>query len=50
MLGVFTQSVKQTWNEQEIASWPDAVGEAIKEEVAREGGVKFEAWAVTGTA
>ncbi|KAF1807870.1 S-adenosyl-L-methionine-dependent methyltransferase [Eremomyces bilateralis CBS 781.70] len=48
MLSDFTRSAKEGWNDQEIASWPAAVNEAVKEEVSREGGVKFEAWAVTG--
>lgn len=45
LLGDFTKRAKEGWSEDEVARWPEAVENAIKEEVSQFGGIKFEAWA-----
>ena len=46
--GAFTSTIREKWTEAEQAHWPGAVEQAIAEEVKRFGGIKFEAWFVTG--
>lgn len=48
MLGDFTKPVRAKWTEREQAEWPAAVERAVRNEVAKNGGIRFEAWVVTG--
>ncbi|GAB7338376.1 hypothetical protein MBLNU457_4676t1 [Dothideomycetes sp. NU457] len=48
MLGGFTKEARSELTEEEQARWPSAIDEAIQREVSKNGGVKMEAWVVTG--
>ncbi len=45
-LGPLMKRAREKWTEEEEARWPEVVEEAIKGEVERFGGVKFESWFV----
>lgn len=49
MLSPFTERAREGWTAEEEGRWEDAVDRALREEVRRFGGVKFEAWAVLAT-
>ncbi|KAL9052900.1 MAG: hypothetical protein Q9162_005126 [Coniocarpon cinnabarinum] len=49
ILGDFTRSVRQDWTEEEKSRWPRVVQEVVQDEVASYGGIRFDAWVVTGT-
>lgn len=44
MLGDFTKGAREGWSDQDVARWPRALERALREELARYGGIKFEAW------
>lgn len=46
ILGDFTRPARQGWSDEEVGRWPDAVEQAIQEEIEAFGGIKFEAWVV----
>lgn len=49
LLGPFMKRARNGWTEDEEERWPEVVEEAIKEEVERFGGIKFEAWVAMAT-
>lgn len=46
MLGDSTRMARAGWTEEEVGRWPEALDEAMAEELATYGGIKFEAWVV----
>lgn len=45
-VGGISNPAMKGWSEEEVARWPEAAEEAVREEVEKEGGVLFEAWVV----
>ena len=48
-LSDFTKPARNGWTEQEVAQWPEAIEQAVQDEISREGGVLFEVWVVLAT-
>ena len=48
VLGDFTRVARAQWTEAEQVQWPDAVDRAIQDETSKFGGIRFDAWVVTG--
>ena len=46
LLGDFTRPARAGWTEEEAGRWPEVVNQAIQNESAVHGGVKFETWVV----
>ncbi|KAK3381687.1 hypothetical protein B0H63DRAFT_476378 [Podospora didyma] len=46
LVGVATGPAKIGWTEEEAARWPEAVEQAVRDEVRVHGGVLFQAWVV----